>query len=83
MVVVDIVAKLTGDDRCRLNRFTLTGYARSFAGIIGSRTVTYSRRARHVDDQPQTESGERSFDMLHSRGVTQVEQATDLRQVPA
>ena len=36
-----------------------------------------------IDDQPQSESGERRFHVFHPRGVTQVEHAIDLRQVPA
>jgi hypothetical protein len=42
-----------------------------------------SCRSCHVYDQPQAESGERSFHMFHPRGVTQVEHAIDLREVPA
>jgi hypothetical protein len=40
-------------------------------------------RQSHVHDQPQAERCERGFDMFHARSVTQVECASDLRQVPA
>ena len=39
--------------------------------------------SRDIDDEAQAERGQRCFHLLHSRGVTQVEDASDLRQMPA
>ena len=41
------------------------------------------RRAGHVDGEAEAERGEGGFDLFHTRGVAQVEDAGDLRQVPA
>jgi hypothetical protein len=40
-------------------------------------------RPCNLHDQPQAERRERGLDMLHPRGMTQVEHPTDLRKVPA
>ena len=42
-----------------------------------------SRGPRYVDDEPQAERGKGGLHLLHSRGVTQVEYASDLREMPA
>jgi hypothetical protein len=39
--------------------------------------------SRDVDDEAQAERGERRLQLFHSRSVTRVEHAADLRQVPA
>jgi hypothetical protein len=39
--------------------------------------------AGDVDDEAEAESGEGGFDLFHARGVTEVEHAIDLRQMPA
>jgi len=50
--------------------------------LHANEVTSRSRRLRHIDDEVQAERGEGSLHPLHSGRVTQVEHASDLREVP-
>jgi len=76
----DALGKLSNFDRyvCRCHRYP---YLR--VSHLSVPTQLASCRPSHIDDETQSESGERSSHMFHPRGVTQVEHAINLREVPA